>query len=154
MVKKKAAKSVKGPVKKAVKATKKAAPAKKAAPVKKAAAKAAPAPVRMPKNLSYKEPITKAEMFNTIAEATQLSRKQVVAVFDCLAEVIHGHLKAKAAGMCTIGGLLKVEVKRKAATKARKGVNPFTGEEIMIKAKPARNVVKVKALKKLKAMVD
>jgi nucleoid DNA-binding protein len=48
---------------------------------------------------------------------------------------------------------MKVEVKRKPATKARKGINPFTGEETMFKAKPARNVVKVRPLKKLKDMV-
>lgn len=108
----------------------------------------------LPKNTRYEEALTKAEMYNTIAEATGLSRKQVSSVFDCLGQVINGHIRSKAVGMCTIGGLIKVEVKRKAATKARKGVNPFTGEEIMIKAKPARNVVKIKALKKLKEMVD
>jgi len=48
---------------------------------------------------------------------------------------------------------MKVKVVRKPATKARKGVNPFTGEEMMFKAKPARNVVKVLALKGLKEMV-
>jgi nucleoid DNA-binding protein len=44
-------------------------------------------------------------------------------------------------------------VVRKPARKARKGINPFTGEEMMFKAKPARNVVKVTALKRLKEMV-
>lgn len=114
----------------------------------------APTTTSLPKNVKYDEALTKAEMYNTIAEATGLTRKQVVSVFDCMGQVIHGHIRSKAIGVCTIGGLLKVEVKRKAATKARKGVNPFTGAEIMIKAKPARNVVKVKALKKLKEMVD
>lgn len=139
-------------------------PAKKAVTTKKsvkttpkkvvAAKKVAPAPTGLPKNVKYDQQLTKAEMYNTIAEATGLSRKQVVSVFDCLGQVIQGHIRSKAIGLCTIGGLMKVEVKRKAATKARKGVNPFTGEEIMIKAKPARNVVKIKALKKLKEMVD
>ena len=50
-------------------------------------------------------------------------------------------------------GLMKIKVVRKPATKARPGINPFTGEEIMIKAKPARNVVKVTPLKNLKEMV-
>jgi nucleoid DNA-binding protein len=48
---------------------------------------------------------------------------------------------------------MKITVKRKPATKARKGINPFTGEEMMFKAKPARNVIKVRPLKKLKEMV-
>jgi nucleoid DNA-binding protein len=43
-----------------------------------------------------------------------------------------------------------VQVVNKPATKARKGINPFTGEETMFKAKPARNVIKVRPLKKLK----
>jgi nucleoid DNA-binding protein len=48
---------------------------------------------------------------------------------------------------------MKIEVKRKPATKARKGINPFTGEETIFKAKPARNVVRIRALKKVKDMV-
>ena len=48
---------------------------------------------------------------------------------------------------------MKIKVVRKAATKARRGINPFTKEEMMFKAKPARNVVKVLALKGLKEMV-
>jgi nucleoid DNA-binding protein len=48
---------------------------------------------------------------------------------------------------------MKVVVVRKPATKARKGINPFTKQETMFKAKPARNVVKIRALKALKDMV-
>ena len=47
---------------------------------------------------------------------------------------------------------MKVEVKKKPATKARKGINPFTGEETVFKAKPARRVIKIRPLKKLKDM--
>ena len=61
--------------------------------------------------------------------------------------------EAAATGQFILPGLMKIEVKRKPATKARKGINPFTGEETMFKAKPARNVVKVRPLKKLKDMV-
>jgi nucleoid DNA-binding protein len=49
---------------------------------------------------------------------------------------------------------MKIEVKRKTATKARKGINPFTGEQTVFKAKPARRVVKIRPLKALKDMVD
>ena len=55
--------------------------------------------------------------------------------------------------MYTVPGLMKIKVVRKPATKARKGVNPFTGEAMTFKAKPARNVVKVLPLKALKDMV-
>jgi len=66
---------------------------------------------------------------------------------------VSGHIKPRAAGEFTLPGLLKVKVVRKPATKARKGINPFTGEETIFKAKPARNVVKIKPLKRMKDMV-
>jgi nucleoid DNA-binding protein len=68
------------------------------------------------------------------------------------ATIINGHLKKGGAGVCTIPGLMKIKTIHKPATRARKGTNPFTGEEMMFKAKPARNVVKVLPLKNLKAM--
>ncbi|NNM60285.1 MAG: integration host factor [Legionellales bacterium] len=139
-----------------VTAAKKAVPAKKTTKMsapKETAAKKAVAPL-LPKNIKYDDALTKATMYNTMADATGLSRKQVVSVFDCLGQIIKGHIRPKAIGVCSIAGLLKIEVKQKAATKARKGKNPFTGEEIMIKAKPARQVVKLRALKKLKEMAS
>jgi nucleoid DNA-binding protein len=82
-----------------------------------------------------------------------MTRKQVVSVFDALSSVLSADLGNRGPGVCIIPGLAKVVVQRKPATKARQGVNPFTGEQMMFKAKPARNVVKVRALKNLKAMV-
>ncbi|MFK3616322.1 HU family DNA-binding protein [Coxiella burnetii] len=93
-------------------------------------------------------------MTTHIAEATNLSKKEVSAVLDELADVMHRHLRKGAAGEFTLPGLVKCTVKRKPATKARKGINPFTGEMMTFKAKPARNVVKVRALKRLKEMVE
>jgi nucleoid DNA-binding protein len=116
---------------------------------KKAAAKAA-APAKRIK--AIKEPMTKTQMMTAIAEQTELSRKQVGAVFEALSEIIEGHIKKNAAGTCTIPGLMKVKTVRKPATRARKGINPFTGEETVFKAKPARTVVKVMPLKKMKDM--
>jgi nucleoid DNA-binding protein len=101
---------------------------------------------------TIKEPMTKSAMMGVIAEETELTKKQVTAVFDSLGTVINGHIKKGGAGVCTIPGLLKIKTVRKPATRARKGVNPFTGEEMMFKAKPARNVVKVLPLKNLKEM--
>jgi len=99
------------------------------------------------------KPRSKGEVYNTIAAQTLLSRKQVVSVFDALSGVLAADLGKRGPGICNIPGLAKVVVQRKPATKARKGINPFTGEEMMFKAKPARNVVKVRALKTLKSMV-
>jgi nucleoid DNA-binding protein len=101
-----------------------------------------------------KAPMTKSAMLDQIAQNTGLARKQVSAVFDELATLIESHLKKGSVGQFTFPGLMKIEVKRKPATKARKGINPFTGEETVFKAKPARNVVKIRALKKVKDMVD
>ena len=75
-------------------------------------------------------------------------------MFDELTSIINGHVKKNAAGLFTMPGLMKVKVVRKPATKARKGINPFTGEPTVFKAKPARNVVKVLPLKALKEMVN
>lgn len=101
---------------------------------------------------AIKEPFTKATLYTTIAERTDLKKKDVVAVFDELATIINGHIKRNAAGVFTLPGLLKIKVVRKPATKARKGINPFTGEPAVFKAKPARNVVKAQPLKNLKDM--
>ena len=89
---------------------------------------------------------------DAIAAATELSRKQVAAVLDSLGEVIGAHVKKNAVGEFVLPGLLKISTVRKPATKARKGVNPFTKEEVMFKAKPASTVVKVRPLKGLKDM--
>ena len=101
-----------------------------------------------------KRPTTKSETLNYIADKTGLTKKDVGAVFDSLSMLIKRDLKGRGGpGVYTVPGLMKVKVVRKPATKARKGINPFTGEEMMFKAKPARNVVKVLPLKGLKEMV-
>lgn len=93
---------------------------------------------------------TKSEILTNIATATELSRKQVASVFDALAEQIKGAVGKKGPGVFAVPGLMKITVITKPATKARKGINPFTKMEQMFKAKPARKVIKVRALKALK----
>jgi len=105
----------------------------------------------MAKAAAKKAP-TKTEILNSIAEQTELSKKDVAAVFDALANDIGKALGKRGPGTFSIPGLCKILVQRKPATKARKGINPFTGEETTFKAKPARNVVKIRPLKKLKDM--
>lgn len=96
---------------------------------------------------------TKSQIFGEIAQATDLSRKQVAAVFDTMGGLIKKDLGNRGPGIFTVPGLMKIKRIHKPAVKARMGVNPFTGQEQMFKAKPARNVVKVLALKGLKDMV-
>lgn len=140
-------KVAKAPAKKTMKKTvAKKTTVKRAAPVKAAASKKV-AEV-------FKTPATKSQLLTTISEITTVTRKDVSAVFDCIADIVNGHIKPKGAGEFTLPGLLKIKVIRKPATKARKGINPFTREETVFKAKPARNVVKIKPLKKLKDMAE
>lgn len=96
---------------------------------------------------------TKTELYTTISTTTGLPKKDVSMVFEALPSIIAAHLKKQGPGQFTLPGLLKIKSVFKPATKARKGTNPFTGEETTFKAKPARNVVKIKSLKNLKAMV-
>jgi nucleoid DNA-binding protein len=119
---------------------------------KKKAKKKAAAPVKRIKGI--KEPMTKTALYSAIAEETDLAKKEVASVFEALADIINGHIKKNAAGTFTLPGLLKVKTVRKPATRARKGINPFTGEETIFKAKPARTVVKVLPLKKMKDMAN
>ncbi len=100
------------------------------------------------------KPPTKTEIISNIARAADLSKKQVAAVFDALAAEIKKSVgKRGGAGQFTVPGLCKIVVVRKPATKEHKGINPFTKEETIFKAKPARNVIKIRALKALKDMV-
>jgi nucleoid DNA-binding protein len=104
----------------------------------------------VPTNISA--PFTKTELLTTLADASGLSRGQVKSVLEALTEVIAQHVKPRGPQLFTLPGLAKIKVIHKPATKAREGINPFTGEPTVFKAKPARNVVKVLALKRLKEM--
>ena len=97
--------------------------------------------------------MSKSEVISGIAGATELTKKQVSSVLDAMTAQIKKSIGRNGPGAYIIPGLMKLMVVRKPATKARKGINPFTGEETMFKAKPARNVVKIRPLKNLKDMV-
>jgi nucleoid DNA-binding protein len=102
---------------------------------------------------TIKDKLSKTQILEQIAESTGLSRKQVAGVLDSLTDVIEAHVNKRSVGEFVLPGLLKIITVRKPATKARKGINPFTKEEVMFKAKPASTAVKVRPLKKLKDMV-
>ena len=95
---------------------------------------------------------TKSEILTQIAKDTGIAKKQVGDVFETLNGIIKKSLKG--AGVFTVPGLCKMKVVRKPATKAREGINPFTGEKMMFKAKPASKKVRIAALKNLKEMVN
>lgn len=102
---------------------------------------------------NVKDPMSKSSVIKAITDYTNLSRKEITSVFDSLTQIIEKHVKSGGPGKFVMPGLLKIVVVKKAATPARKGKNPFTGEEMMFKAKPARKVVKIRPLRALKEMV-
>ena len=99
--------------------------------------------------------MTKSELLNVISAETELTRKQVKDVLECLSAQISRSLSNRGPGMFTLPGLVKIEKKRVPAREARRGVpNPFKPGELMdIAAKPASTKIKVRALKNLKDMV-
>ena len=99
------------------------------------------------------KPATKSAMFKELAEKSTLQGKQVASLFDALTSFIHEQVGKKGPGVVTLPGLLKIKRVEKPATKARMGRNPATGQEIQIKAKPKRTVVKAMPLKALKEIV-
>ncbi len=115
----------------------KAAPAKKSGPIK-----------------VGRKPFTKSEFVAAIVEQTGVARKEVAAVLETISKVINVHISKTGPETFAWPGLFKIIIVKKPATKARKGTNPFTGEEMMFKAKPASRRVKIRALKQLKAMAS
>lgn len=147
------AKKTKKPVK-----TAKAKTVKKPVKASEPKAKAAKADRPEPKKISAiaskaSKPRTKGDIVNLLSEGTGLTRKDVNLMFTALTDLIGFDIGSKGPGVFNMPGLLKITRIQKPATKARKGINPFTGEETTFKAKPARNVVKIRALKALKEMV-
>ena len=105
------------------------------------------------KAAAAKKPMTKSEILSSLSESTGFTKKEVAGLLEDLGSLIGKNLKKSGPGTFNIPGLMKVKCVRKPATKARKGINPFTKEECVFKAKPARNVVKILPLKGLKDMV-
>lgn len=95
---------------------------------------------------------TKSEILAQVSKDTELSRKQVSEVFESLNGIIKKSLRGN--GLFTLPGLLKLKVVKRPATKAREGVNPFTGEKMTFKAKPASKKVRALPLKNLKSFVN
>lgn len=118
-------------------------PAKKSA--KKPARKAAPKARQ-----SIKSVLTKSALVAHLADAAKVAAKDVRALLAALEETIHASISKKGPRTFVLPGLLKITVTNVPAKKARKGINPFTGEPATFKAKPATVKVKVRPMKKLK----
>ena len=103
---------------------------------------------------AVKKAPTKTEILQSIANATDLTKKQVAAVFDALTEEVRKNLSSRGPGVFPLLGLVKIEKKKIPARPAQKNVmNPFTKQLQDRPAKPAYNKVKVRALRNLKEMV-
>jgi len=96
-------------------------------------------------------PMTKSQLIEKIATTTELTKRDVKNVMEALTDV--GHKELKKSGAFLVPGFAKFVVIKKPATKARKGINPFTKEEQMFKAKPARKVVRARPVKAAKDAV-
>jgi DNA-binding protein HU-beta len=98
------------------------------------------------------KPMSKSELISRVTDQiTGLSKKDVKGVIEALATV--GYKELKKSGMFVVPGFAKFVVIKKPATKARKGINPFNGEEMMFKAKPARKIVRARPVKAAKDAV-
>jgi DNA-binding protein HU-beta len=95
--------------------------------------------------------LSKSQLIEKISTSTELAKRDVKNVMDCLVDV--GHKELKKSGIFLVPGFAKFVVVKKPATKARKGTNPFTGEEMMFKAKPARKIVRARPVKAAKDAV-
>ena len=95
--------------------------------------------------------LTKSQLIEKISVETEIAKKDVKGVLETLVTV--GHKEHKKTGVFLVPGFAKFVVVKKPATKARKGVNPFNGEEMMFKAKPARKIVRARPVKAAKDAV-
>jgi DNA-binding protein HU-beta len=97
--------------------------------------------------------MSKSELIQKIVEQhpTEIARKDVKGVIEAVAEI--GHKELKKTGAFFVPGLAKFVVIKKPATKARKGINPFTKEPTIFKAKPARKIIRARPVKAAKDAV-
>jgi DNA-binding protein HU-beta len=95
--------------------------------------------------------MSKSEFLSALAEKTGLNKKQATAAMEAVNSIVAEQLNST--GEVTIPGLIKLNVSKKAATPEHPGINPFTKEPTIIKAKPERKVVKARPVKALKDAV-
>jgi nucleoid DNA-binding protein len=97
-----------------------------------------------------KDVMSKSALVTHIADATEVTAKDVRAILAALEGAIYASMGKKGAGIFVLPGVLKITAVSVAAKPKRKGINPFTGQETTFAAKPASVKVKVRPMKKLK----
>ena len=95
--------------------------------------------------------MSKSELIQKVADECSLAKKDVKAVMESLAS--HAYKELKKAGGFVLPGFAKFTVVKKPATPERQGINPFTKEPTVFKAKPARKQLKVRPVKAAKDAV-
>ncbi len=103
--------------------------------------------------LNIKKPLTKSQTVEHLSVVTGVKKKEVSNLIEAIVSLMEAHLSKKGPGEMNFAGIFKCRVIHKPATKARQGVNPFTGAPMTFSAKPARSVIKIRPLKKLKEVV-
>merc|ERR1712054_504424 len=96
--------------------------------------------------------MTQGAVIASVAETNGLKNKEVKGVIEALFAVAAAEIKKN--GSFKLAGMLNLKLKKKPATPAKKGINPFTKEPCVFKAKPASKTVKVIAMKKIKEAVN
>jgi DNA-binding protein HU-beta len=97
------------------------------------------------------KPMTKSELIGQISEQTELKKNDVKGVMETLATI--GYKELKKNGTFLVPGFAKFVVIKKPATKERKGINPFTKEPTVFKARPARKIIRARPVKAAKDAV-
>lgn len=103
--------------------------------------------------LNIKKPLTKSQTVEQLSLSTGVKKRDVANLLEAIGSLMEAHLSKKGPGEMNFAGLFKCRVINKPATKARQGINPFTGQPMTFAAKPARSVIKIRPLKKLKEVV-
>ena len=103
---------------------------------------------------AIKGKLSKSQIVTMIAKDVDLTRKQVSEVMNSLDSLIERSLRKSGCGQFTLPGMMKITTIKKPARKSRKGTNPFTGEEVVFKSKPASVAVRIRALKKMKEFAN
>merc|ERR1712048_1488067 len=96
--------------------------------------------------------LTQTQVIASVAETNGLKNKPVKGVIDALFGVATSEIKKN--GNFKLAGMLNLKLKKKPATPAKKGINPFTKEPCVFKAKPASKTVRALAMKKLKEALN
>jgi nucleoid DNA-binding protein len=103
--------------------------------------------------MAAKKPLNQTQLLERLSNDTGMTRKEVKTVVTSLVDTISREIGARGPGVFMLPGILKIKVVVKAARPARKGINPFTKEPMVLKARPAKKVAKILPLSKLKAML-